>query len=94
MTQGHTNKKALHCWKRYISLTTKFQRRIKEHNLDKPFFTGFRRPFKLIYAELCLNLEDAKRREHYLKTTYGQRFLTKRLQNYHQIKNCQTWYAH
>ena len=30
---------------------------------------------ELIYVEACLNEEDAKRRENYLKTTQGGRFL-------------------
>lgn len=71
--------------KRYIGLTTNLKKRIKDNNLGKSFSTSFRKPFKLIYAELCLNLEDAKRREHYLKTTQGRRFLVKRLRNYYQI---------
>jgi len=69
--------------KRYIGFTTNLQKRIKEHNLGKSFSTSFRKPFKLIYAELCLNMEDAKRRESYLKTTGGRRFLAKRLRNYY-----------
>jgi putative endonuclease len=77
--------------KRYIGLTTNLQRRIQEHNLGKSFSTKLRRPFKLIYAELCLNYEDAKRREHYLKTTGGRRFLAKRLKNYYL--SCTTGYG-
>lgn len=56
-------------------MTTNLQKRIKEHNLGKSFSTSFRKPFKSIYSELCLNLKDAKKREDYLKTTQGQRFL-------------------
>ncbi len=69
--------------KRYIGLTTNLQKRIKEHNMGKSFSTSPRRPFKLIYAELCLNSEDAKKRERYLKTTGGRRFLAKRLRAYY-----------
>ncbi len=69
--------------KRYIGLTTNLRKRVKEHNLGKSFSTKFSKPFKLIYAKLCLNFEDAKRRERYLKTTNGRRFLAKRLQNYY-----------
>ncbi|PJA83835.1 MAG: excinuclease ABC subunit C, partial [Candidatus Nealsonbacteria bacterium CG_4_9_14_3_um_filter_37_29] len=33
--------------------------------------------------EGCLNQEDATRREKYLKTTGGRRFLAKRLRKYY-----------
>ena len=44
-------------------------------------------PFKLIYFEGCLNEEDAKRREGYLKTTQGRRFMGLRLINFQNAKN-------
>ena len=34
--------------------------------------------YKLIYAECCLNKDDAYRRERYLKTTMGKRYLRNR----------------
>ncbi len=39
-----------------------------------------------LYFEACLNLIDAKRRERYLKTTGGRRFLAKRLKEYYNSK--------
>jgi putative endonuclease len=71
--------------KRYVGFTTNLQGRIGEHNAGKNFSTRFRKPFKLIYSELCTNSEDAKRREYYLKTTGGRRFLAKRLKNYYSL---------
>ncbi len=41
---------------------------------------------KLIYFEACTNEDDAKRREDYLKTTRGRRFLAKRLKSYYKSK--------
>ncbi len=67
---------------RYIGYTSNIRRRIEEHNKGLSFATKFRLPFKLIYFEGCLNQEDAKRREHYLKTTQGRRFLGLRLKEY------------
>jgi hypothetical protein len=36
----------------------------------------------LIYYEACLNEQDAFKREKYLKTTYGKRYLKLRCKNY------------
>jgi len=37
---------------------------------------------KLIYYEACVHIEDAIRREKYLKTYHGKLFLKKRLKSY------------
>lgn len=69
---------------RYIGYASDLKKRVKEHELGKNFSTKPRLPFKLIYFEGCLNELDAKRREHYLKTTQGRRFLGLRLIEYKQ----------
>ena len=68
--------------KRYIGMTTDLRRRFQEHQMGKSLSTAPRRPFKLIYYEAVLSYEDAERRERYLKTTDGRRFLAKRLRHY------------
>lgn len=68
--------------KRYIGYTNNLKRRLKEHNKGLNFSTKFRLPFELIYFEGCLNKNDAKRREKYLKSTQGHRFLGLRLKEY------------
>ena len=72
--------------KRYIGYTNNLRKRLKEHNKELSFSTKFRLPFRLIYFEGCLNKEDAKRREDYLKTTQGRRFLGLRLIQYQRQK--------
>jgi len=67
---------------RYIGYTNNLKKRLEEHKKGLSFSTKFRLPFKLIYFEGCLNMQDAKRRERYLKTTQGRRFLGLRLQDY------------
>ena len=67
---------------RYIGYTNNLKTRIKEHKNGKNFSTKSRLPFRLIYFEGCLDETDAKRREQYLKTTQGRRFLGLRLINY------------
>ena len=71
---------------RYIGYTNDIRKRIEEHNKGKNFSTKSMLPFQLIYFEGCKNMQDAKRREHYLKTTQGRRFLGLRLQEYKRYK--------
>lgn len=66
----------------YIGYTNDLKQRFKEHNKGLSRSTAPYRPWKLIYYEACLEKEDAKRREHYLKTTQGQRLLKRRLKEY------------
>jgi len=69
----------------YIGYTKDLRQRLKEHNAKKNFSTKSRLPLKLIYIEACLNEEDSKRREDYLKTSQGRRFLKLRLRKF--LKN-------
>ena len=69
----------------YIGYTNNLKRRLEEHKKGLNFSTKFRLPFKLIYFEGCLNEFDAKRREKYLKTTQGRRFLGLRLIEYKRL---------
>ena len=71
---------------RYIGYTVNLKRRLEEHKRGLSFATKPRLPMKLIYVEACTNEHDAKRREQYLKTTRGRRFLAKRLKTYYQSK--------
>ncbi len=71
---------------RYIGYTNNLKKRLEEHKKGLSFSMKFRLPFKLIYFEGCLNEEEARRREDYLKTTQGRRFLGLRLQEYSRDK--------
>jgi putative endonuclease len=66
----------------YTGYTNNLRRRFYEHQRGEVFSTKSRYPLKLIYYEACLNLEDAKEREKYLKTAWGKRYLKNRLKNY------------
>jgi len=66
----------------YTGYTNDLRKRLEEHNAGKSFATNPRKPFKLLYYEACLNQDDAKQREKYLKTTTGRRFISKRLKHY------------
>jgi putative endonuclease len=66
----------------YIGSTGDLVRRVKEHNLGINSSTKAYVPWRLIYYEACLNEQDAKRREYYLKTSRGGRLLRRRLKDY------------
>lgn len=66
----------------YTGYTNDLQKRFAEHNKGLNDSTKHRRPFKLIYYEVCLNEKDAKQREKYLKSGRGKLFLEQRLKNY------------
>ena len=69
-------------WDNYIGYTSNLRKRVEEHQKGQSFATRFRRPFRLIYYEACLDQDDAKQREKYLKSTTGRRFLAKRLRHF------------
>ena len=66
----------------YVGYTYNLKNRFKEHNNGRVLSTKHRRPLKLVYYEACLNQQDAAKREKYLKTAWGKRYIKNRLQNY------------
>lgn len=71
----------------YVGSTIDLKKRLKEHNRGLVFSTEPYLPWQLIYYEACLNKNDAKRREKYLKTSQGSRLLKRRLKEYFYCKN-------
>lgn len=63
----------------YTGYTDDLRRRFQEHNKGLEYATRKRRPFDLIYYEACLNEQDAKMREIYLKSGMGKRYIRNRL---------------
>jgi putative endonuclease len=66
----------------YVGYTMDVQRRVQEHNDGQVRSTKGRLPMKLIYWEGCINRQDATRREKYLKTAWGKRFIKERVSHY------------
>ena len=66
----------------YVGFTEDLKLRFEQHNKGYVESTKNRRPLDLIYYEACLDREDASRREKYLKSTYGKRFIKTRLKSY------------
>lgn len=71
----------------YIGYTSDLKKRLKEPNQGLNFSTKSKKPWKLIYYEDCLQIDDAKRREKYLKTTQGRRMVKLRLKEYFYIRS-------
>jgi len=66
----------------YTGYTIDLRRRFNEHNSNRVFSTKGRGPFRLIYYEACINEDDAKGREKYLKSGMGKRYLKNRLKRF------------
>jgi putative endonuclease len=62
----------------YVGYTADLKERILSHQSGKVFSTALRRPLELIYYEGCRRQNDALRREKYLKSTYGKRYIRNR----------------
>ncbi len=61
----------------YVGIAKEVERRLKEHNRGKSKFTKGHIPFKLIYQEGPFETSEARKREKYLKSTAGKKFLRK-----------------
>lgn len=66
----------------YTGLTQDIEKRLNEHNTGNSRSTKGGIPFELVYYEFCLNYKDAMKREKYLKTTWGKRYIKNRIQYY------------
>lgn len=66
----------------YTGFTTNLENRLSMHNSGKVASTKSRTPFKLVYFEACLNEQDARARERYLKSGMGKRYLKNRIKSF------------
>ena len=68
--------------KLYTGFSNDLRKRFNEHANGKVFSTKNRSPLALIYYEACLNEQDARSREKYLKSGMGKRYLKNRLKRF------------
>ncbi len=62
--------------KRYVGCTGKKpEMRLTEHNLGSNKWTRVNKPFRLIYREIYNNKTKALKREKFLKSGQGRKFL-------------------
>ena len=66
----------------HVGFTKNLPKQIRDHNNGLVPATKRRIPFDLVYWEGCLNQTDATRREKYLKSSWGKRYIKGRLRSY------------
>ncbi len=66
----------------YAGFTQDLKLRFEQHNKGLVESTKDRRPIQLIYYQACIDKDDARKREKYLKTCHGKMFLKSRLKSY------------
>jgi len=63
----------------FIGSTSDLRARLREHSAGRVHSTAYRHPLHSVYYEACPNPQDARRRERYLKSGRGGRYLKQRL---------------
>jgi len=66
----------------YVGYTNDLKRRLAEHHAGAVPSTKRRLPVELVYYEACRSQADATKREKYLKTAWGKRYIKTRLGDY------------
>jgi putative endonuclease len=66
----------------YIGFSTNLKKRLSAYEHGGSVATKYRGPWKLIYYEAYIERDDAERRERYLKSGGGRRFLHQQLKYY------------
>lgn len=66
----------------YIGYTEDLRKRFSKHNKGENKATKNKKPWKLIYYESYRSRLDAKKREKFLKSGSGRKFLKRQLANY------------
>ena len=61
----------------YTGYTQDLKLRFEQHKKGLVESTRDRRPLKLVYYEVCLDKLDATKREKYLKSSWGKRYLSR-----------------
>ena len=59
----------------YTGYTSNLEKRLEYHNRGRVKATKNRRPLRVLYKEEFATKEEAKKRERYLKSSAGRRFL-------------------
>jgi len=60
---------------RYVGSTENLDRRLQEHNSGKCRYTKSKMPWEIVYTERFDNLSSARKRELFLKSGQGRKWL-------------------
>jgi predicted GIY-YIG superfamily endonuclease len=64
----------------YIGITSKdLKVRLREHNSNKSRFTRGHQPWDLVYSEQYIDQKKGLRREHFLKSGQGRKWLRSKI---------------
>lgn len=63
----------------YKGLTDNLKRRLREHGSGHTITTSRMMDLKIVYTENYVNFDEARKRELYLKSATGRRFLSGKL---------------
>ena len=66
----------------YVGYTNDLKRRVFQHQAGLVRSTSERLPIDLVYYEACQSRADATKREKYLKTAWGKRYIKSRIADY------------
>ena len=66
----------------YTGYTGDLRKRFRQHQQGRVRWTASRHPVQLLYYEACLSQEGALRRERFLKSGKGKRYLRNRLKTH------------
>ena len=64
---------------RYVGVTENLEKRLKQHNVGKCRYTKGRRPWEIIYTEEYKDLSSARKREIFLKSGQGRKWLDRNI---------------
>lgn len=64
---------------RYVGSTEDVIKRLMEHNAGRVRYTKGRIPWKIVYQESFISRSEAMRRELFLKTGQGRKYLDEKL---------------
>jgi len=63
----------------YVGSSNDIEKRLREHNAGKCRYTSGRLPWALVYQESFGTRSEAMRREKFLKTGQGRKFLKEKI---------------
>jgi putative endonuclease len=63
----------------YIGSTRDIEKRIDSHKRGKVRSTKGRRPLRLVYTQRCENIREARKRENFLKSGQGRKWIKENL---------------